>query len=274
MNTKCYVCDKPLTDPLSISRGLGPECFGKITEKLQEVQDIDETTYVPPMSNGDIILLERNTCTGPRHTVGIGARYISRHSPTGLRWGYAGSGPSDLALNVLIHVTGDYAFADRHYQDFKAEFIARMQPEGGILERVIIDEWVKARRRLEADKSSSFITTELQDTMGEERGSVIAPADMLPPMVVGKALNWPIGASIVLTIDIPTGMDEEREVTSPIELRMSDSGLVVWIDGIAGSMSLPAYCEALRTAPSSASSAQVRNMAIDIIQQLGKLFNS
>jgi len=29
------------------------------------------------------------------------------HSPTGFEWGYGGSGPADLALNILYYVTRD-----------------------------------------------------------------------------------------------------------------------------------------------------------------------
>lgn len=57
---------------------------------------------------------------------------IIRHSPTGMEWGYAGSGPSDLALNILAkYTTAEKAL--RHYQRFKSEFICNMPDEGGII---------------------------------------------------------------------------------------------------------------------------------------------
>jgi hypothetical protein len=45
-------------------------------------------------------------------------RRIVRHSPTGFAWGYGGSGPADLALNILSVFIGQ-ADAESLYQDFK-----------------------------------------------------------------------------------------------------------------------------------------------------------
>lgn len=36
-------------------------------------------------------------------------RHVVRHSPTGYTWGYAGSGPADLALSLLVDALGDTA---------------------------------------------------------------------------------------------------------------------------------------------------------------------
>ena len=33
-------------------------------------------------------------------------KHIVRHSPTGMTWGYGGSGPADLALSLLTAVVG------------------------------------------------------------------------------------------------------------------------------------------------------------------------
>jgi hypothetical protein len=51
---------------------------------------------------------------------------VRNHSPTGFSWGYGGSGPSQLALAILL----DYAphckaKIERRYQDFKREFVSR-----------------------------------------------------------------------------------------------------------------------------------------------------
>lgn len=51
---------------------------------------------------------------------------IYNHSPDGFAWGYAGSGPSQLALAILFDVTGDRVFALRNYQEFKRRFIATL----------------------------------------------------------------------------------------------------------------------------------------------------
>ena len=46
-----------------------------------------------------------------------------RHSPDGHSWGYAGSGPAQLALDLLWHATGREP-PPRLYQQFKAEVVA------------------------------------------------------------------------------------------------------------------------------------------------------
>lgn len=60
---------------------------------------------------------------------------LRNHSPDGFCWGYHGSGPAQLALAMLGDYVRDDAFAQRHYQDWKREFVARLsQTEGWTLE--------------------------------------------------------------------------------------------------------------------------------------------
>ena len=56
---------------------------------------------------------------------GISSRlkHIVRHSPTGLEFGYGGSGPADTALSILTDLLG-LKVADAYYQHFKFDFIA------------------------------------------------------------------------------------------------------------------------------------------------------
>jgi hypothetical protein len=56
-------------------------------------------------------------------------RYDLRiHSPTGFDWGYAGSGPSQLALAILADCT-DPETALKHYQEFKSSVVASFPDE-------------------------------------------------------------------------------------------------------------------------------------------------
>jgi hypothetical protein len=48
---------------------------------------------------------------------------LINHSPDGFSWGYGGSGPSQLALAILLMMI-DEEDALRLYQDFKWKFIA------------------------------------------------------------------------------------------------------------------------------------------------------
>ena len=78
---------------------------------------------------------------------------IVNHSPTGFMWGYPGSGPSQLALALLLHFGAAKEEALEWYQGFKAEVIVPLRDEstGKPLEKFEIDnsrviDWLEARR--------------------------------------------------------------------------------------------------------------------------------
>ena len=75
-------------------------------------------------------------------------RRIVRHSPTGFGWGYGGSGPADLALNILSIFIGQ-AEAEGYYQDFKFEVVAKVPYEGGTIKRDDILKWIETKRKQE-----------------------------------------------------------------------------------------------------------------------------
>lgn len=52
---------------------------------------------------------------------------LRNHSPDGFCWGYAGSGPSQLALAILLEVTDDEKYALTHYQRFKVEVVEKLK---------------------------------------------------------------------------------------------------------------------------------------------------
>ena len=85
--------------------------------------------------------------------IGSLCHYV-KHSPTGFECGYGGSGPADLARCLLIDHKGLQSLAeresvipgvDRHYQDFKAEVVAGLDPTGFELPAEKIDEWLRGR---------------------------------------------------------------------------------------------------------------------------------
>lgn len=97
----------------------------------------------------------------------------SKHSPTGFSWGYAGSGPADLARCLLIdHLgtkaacancegTGKYREAGEvvpcwecgatgfklpvSYMDFKFEVVAGLPSPGWTLSEDVIAKWVEGQ---------------------------------------------------------------------------------------------------------------------------------
>jgi hypothetical protein len=73
--------------------------------------------------------------------VAIEQRFVV-HSPDGFEWGYHGSGPADLALNVLaLFVPPPEAW--RLHQEFKRAFIAPLPRRGGILRAAEIMKWIR-----------------------------------------------------------------------------------------------------------------------------------
>ncbi|MBE2188455.1 MAG: hypothetical protein IAE98_03225 [Candidatus Kapabacteria bacterium] len=90
--------------------------------------------------NSDIVL-DRDLKGNPVTNV---PRRIIHHSPDGFEWGYGGSGPSDLALNILsLYVGGEIAF--QHHQTFKWIFLAKMPITGGIIRQEIIKTWLASK---------------------------------------------------------------------------------------------------------------------------------
>jgi len=69
---------------------------------------------------------------------------IVRHSPDGFEWGYGGSGPAELALNILSTMIGkESAEKGGLYQKFKFEFLAGLPFDGGTIKATDIEEWLK-----------------------------------------------------------------------------------------------------------------------------------
>ena len=79
---------------------------------------------------------------------------ITLHSPTGFQWGYGGSGPADLALNMLYdyllrtHRKGAKDIALDLHQSFKWDFIARQGKELSVT-GAEIEKWLKGANVLE-----------------------------------------------------------------------------------------------------------------------------
>jgi hypothetical protein len=75
--------------------------------------------------NGDVLLcVEENNkqkLISPSRSQGV-----INHSPTGFNYGYAGSGPAQLALAILIDDYQDHKKAAANHQHFKHVAIAKM----------------------------------------------------------------------------------------------------------------------------------------------------
>ena len=58
---------------------------------------------------------------------------MRNHSPTGFGWGYAGSGPAQLALALAADALGDDERALGVYQDLKFKLVGRLPGDGWTL---------------------------------------------------------------------------------------------------------------------------------------------
>ncbi len=141
---RCLICHRPLSDPESVRRGIGPICFARKID--------DDLNHGPPDASpalrwdpetGDVIC-ERDPDDFTKKRFNI-AHVLVKHSPTGMEWGYGGSGPADFALNILYAFT-DAEFAQRHYQAFKATFVASLPEAGGTIAGSAIRWWIEVQK--------------------------------------------------------------------------------------------------------------------------------
>lgn len=81
---------------------------------------------------------------------------VTHHSPTGFEFGYGGSGPADLALNVCQAYLNMQGYRGRKskcwdgecwtlawvlHQDFKRDFVAAVPREGATIPFSVIENW-------------------------------------------------------------------------------------------------------------------------------------
>lgn len=76
---------------------------------------------------------------------------VYNHSPSGFQWNYGGSGPSQLALALLLDVTTDPQTALLYHHDFKWTFVASWGDEWEITSREIL-EWLARQQARELQK--------------------------------------------------------------------------------------------------------------------------
>jgi hypothetical protein len=135
----CRICKRILKNPVSIELGIGLVCRAK--NNLQEEFDfMKEKVEVKPIEGFEDVVCKPDGTTNVPHR-------IVHHSPTGLAWGYGGSGPADLALNALAAYIGSEE-AKLYYQDFKWKFIAVMPEQGGTIKREEIMNWIEEKRKM------------------------------------------------------------------------------------------------------------------------------
>lgn len=81
-------------------------------------------------------------------------RTLVYHSPTGFEFGYGGSGPADLALNILALVVSPKEAMHLH-QQFKWDFIARAKA-GDVLPLSNVRDWIARAYAAEIAADQAF----------------------------------------------------------------------------------------------------------------------
>lgn len=159
MTAICSRCHRELTDPTSIKAGIGPICAAKLAAE----QGHDENTepydvFLPNPQFTDQIVFQR----GADGTIYTNVHHLIRHhSPTGFEFGYPGSGPSDLALNILENMlnarghngnrvktwdeNGAWDIAWSLHQDFKWEFLVDVPRQGAAIDYAVANAWLNNR---------------------------------------------------------------------------------------------------------------------------------
>jgi hypothetical protein len=83
---------------------------------------------------------------------------VANHSPTGVSWGYHGSGPAQCALAILCDALRDVDRARRLYQRFKCAYVAQWRPaEPWALTETEIKRWVAETEAMIAAQDSGDV---------------------------------------------------------------------------------------------------------------------
>lgn len=154
---RCRICHRPLSNPESAKLGVGPICASKQVQR--ELFENATPLLLDVGALADVGLVCRRMADG--QLAANLAQRVVWHSPTGFECGYGGSGPADLALNVLNELVpprsdgcepepcfrGECSrTAARLHQDFKRAFIACMDSEGGTVPIETIRTWLEQQQ--------------------------------------------------------------------------------------------------------------------------------
>lgn len=119
-------------------------------------------TYRGTRNKGGDVTVTVETGTGKAKPLAMRLD-LRRHSPTGFNWGYAGSGPAQLALALCADALDDDERALRVYQRVKGELLVNAPDQQRlylsheqVMEAIEIVEQEHARNVLEAVQSEDI----------------------------------------------------------------------------------------------------------------------
>jgi hypothetical protein len=133
---KCRMCGRSLTARTSVIAGIGPDCSTKSAARAKASQASEHGNLFLHEPGRDVVLRLVNGRPGTN----VVQREVY-HSPGGFAWGYEGSGPADLAYNVLLNYLPP-PIAYHWHQDFKRDHVARVPEAGGVIKHEAIVSWI------------------------------------------------------------------------------------------------------------------------------------
>jgi hypothetical protein len=99
--------------------------------------------YTPAPFEGVVSMSVKVTVEQKGHEYDLPLRRdLYDHSPTGFEWGYAGSGPAQLALALLGDTMSSWRARALH-QDFKTAVVAKFPEDGWILTEKQVKDHVR-----------------------------------------------------------------------------------------------------------------------------------
>ena len=135
-----------MTDVLDILKGLYSVFIGPDLLDNQATLDFDA-------SQDDRILTKikgqassRRVWINGKELLPAASQRVWNHSPDGFSWGYAGSGPAQLALAIVMELV-DEDTAKAFHQKFKFDILAPLHIERDFDIEIDINEWVSEARK-------------------------------------------------------------------------------------------------------------------------------
>lgn len=103
-----------------------------------------EVVYVGWVKDGAVFVTRNGHPLDPKPSL-----KAWNHSPTGFEWGYAGSGPAQLALALLLDALGNKELAIEYHQRYKFEFVAKWQRgHSWMTNRSEILAWIASKKEV------------------------------------------------------------------------------------------------------------------------------
>lgn len=150
---RCRRCGRGLTNPVHAQAGIGPICAKKAALELENSHDGEYPDIFLDVVTDDIVI--QRLADG---RVGTNVPHRWDAHGKGFEFGYGGSGPADLALNILLKVGLDRVDAYSLHQDFKWKYIAPLSQEtGGTLPLTEVLAWIAQNERERFEATELFM---------------------------------------------------------------------------------------------------------------------